>query len=81
VPDAAIPRSLRNLGLPDDKEGNQLFVITVMSHFLDDFLAQCRKQSYTVKKFVYDYEKYKADLHQKTVLETSFEQKKVRYFC
>ena len=48
-----------------------------MSHALDNYLQECRKNNITVRKFVYDYEKYKADLQQKTILETSFEQKRV----
>ena len=72
VKDCAVPRSLRYLG-KEDKEGNQLWVVTVMNHLLDDYLSGCRKNNITAKKFVYDYEKFKNDLQQKTVLETSFE--------
>jgi hypothetical protein len=72
----AVPRSLKYLG-KEDKEGNQLWVITVMAHTLDNYLQECRKNNVTVRKFVYDYEKYKNDLQQKTILETSFEQKRV----
>jgi len=39
-------------------------------------MAKARSENILMRKFVYDYEKYKADLHQKTVLETSFEQQK-----
>lgn len=72
----AVPRSLKYLN-KEDKEGNQLWVITVMAHTFDNYLQECRKNNITVRKFVYDYEKYKNDLHQKTILETSYEQKRV----
>ncbi len=46
---------------------------------MDNYLQECRKQNVIARKFVYDYEKYKSDLHQKTVLETSYEQKRVSH--
>lgn len=72
----AVPRSLRFLG-QEDKEGNQLWVITVMSHTLDNYLQELRKAGVVFRRFVYDYKKYKEDLEKKTLLETSYEQKRV----
>lgn len=43
---------------------------------IDNYMQKARSEGMTLKKFVYDYEKYKADLHQKTVLETNYEQQK-----
>jgi hypothetical protein len=51
-----------------------------MSHALDNYLQECRKSNITVRKFAYDYEKYKSDLQQKTILETSYETKRVSLF-
>lgn len=59
---AVVPRSLKYLGI-EDKEGNQLHRIVVMSNQIDAYVQKARSEPYVVKKFVYDYEKYKADLH------------------
>lgn len=72
---AVVPKSLRFLDI-EDKEGNQLYRIVVMSNQIDAYMQKCRSEPFLLKKFVYDYEKYKAELQQKTVLETSFEQQK-----
>lgn len=69
---AVVPGSLKPLGI-EDKEGNQLYRIVVMSNQKDDYIQKSRSEPFVVRKFVYDYEKYKADLHQKTVLETSYD--------
>ena len=68
-----VPNSCRYLGI-EDKEGNQLFRFVVMSNQVDNYMAKARQENFSLRKFVYDYEKYKADLHQRTVLETNFDQ-------
>jgi V-type H+-transporting ATPase subunit C len=72
---AVVPRSMKFLGI-EDKEGNQLYRIVVMANQMDAYIQKARSEPFVLRKFVYDYEKYKADLHQKTVLETNYEQQK-----
>lgn len=64
---AAVPRSAKPLGF-EDKEGNMLIRIVVLAAKVDDYIKEA-KRKYLLKKFVYDYEKYKQDLESKTVLE------------
>jgi hypothetical protein len=64
---------LKYLGI-EDKEGNQLHRVVVVTSKIDDYLQRGRQEGYTFKKFVYDYKKYQEDLQQKTRLESSFEQ-------
>jgi len=40
---------------------------------IDNYVNKARQEGITTRKFVYDYNKYKADLEQKTILETNFE--------
>jgi hypothetical protein len=61
----------------DDPEGNQLWRVVVMSHLLDNFLTEGRKNGLMLRKFVYDYEKYKQDQEVRTKLETRHEVLKV----
>jgi hypothetical protein len=64
----------------DDQEGNQLWRVVVMSHLLDNFLTEGRKAGLILRKFVYDYEKYKQDQEVRTKLETRHEVLKVYIF-
>ena len=73
---AIVPGSLRYLGI-EDKEGNQLYRIVVLTSQLDNVMTRGRQEGQTFRKFTYDYQKYQEDLKQKTVLETSYEQQKV----
>lgn len=70
-----MPGSCKYLGI-EDKEGFQLYRIVVFTDFVDDYLTACRKEGITARKFVYDEAKFKADLEQRTRLETTFEQQK-----
>lgn len=72
---AIVPGSLRYLGI-EDKEGNQLYRIVVLTSQLDNVMTRGRQEGQTFRKFTYDYQKYQEDLKQKTVLETSYEQQK-----
>ena len=67
-----VPNSLRYLGI-EDKEGNQLYRIVVLNNQIDNYITKARHENFTCKKFVYYYEKHKADLQQKTILETNYD--------
>lgn len=68
VENGAIPRSATFMNI-DDQEGNQLWRIVVMSNMMENYMQEGRKQGLTLRKFVYDYEKYKADQEVRTKLE------------
>jgi hypothetical protein len=61
----------------DDNEGNQLWRFVVMNDSLDNYLQEAKKQSFNVKRFVYDYEKYKEEQVVRTKLEQRHEFLKV----
>ncbi len=44
-----------------------------MSDFMDNYMNRSRQEGFVTRKFVYNQEKYKADLEHRTVLETQFE--------
>ncbi len=69
APLGAVPRSLRYLNI-EDKDGYQLYRAVVMSQNYEQYMNDFRKNGIVAKSFVYDFEKYKADLHLKTELET-----------
>jgi hypothetical protein len=68
VVDAAVPRSAKYLQL-EDKDGYQLWRVVVLSVKLDNYVAEAKKQSILVKRFVYDIEKFKSEQENKTKLE------------
>jgi hypothetical protein len=68
-PLGAVPRSLRYLNI-EDKDGYQLHRAVVMAQNYEQYMNDCRKNGIVAKPFVYDFEKYKRDLHLKTELET-----------
>lgn len=76
VDSAAVPRSAKYLQL-EDKDGNQLWRIVVISVKLDNYLAEAKKQGLSVKRFVYDIEKFKSEQENKTKLEQKLELLKV----
>lgn len=76
VADAAVPRCAQYLQL-EDKDGYQLWRIVVLSSKIDEYMAEGRRQGLTLKKFTYNYEKYKADQEEKTKLEQRCEYLKV----
>ncbi len=47
-----------------------------MTNQIDDYINKGKKEGYTLKKFVYDHEKYQQELHQRTALETFVNKKK-----
>ena len=69
VPGAAVPRSARFLDNMEDKDGNQLYRVVVLSAKLDDYITKAKAENLLVKKFVYDFEKYKIEQENKTKLE------------
>lgn len=74
----AVPRSLKYLNI-EDKDGYQLWRAVVMTHSMEEYINQCRKQGIVAKPFVYDFEKYKKDLQLKTELETKMNALNVGY--
>ena len=53
----------------DDADGNQMWRVAVMTNQLEAYVSEARKQGFAMKKFVYDYEKYKQDQEIRTKLE------------
>jgi hypothetical protein len=76
IEQGAIPRSAVFMNI-DDQEGNQMWRIVVMSNKVDNYLSEGRKQGLTLRKFTYDYEKYKQDQEARTKLEQRHEFLKV----
>ena len=72
---AAVPRSARNLDI-EDKDGNQLVRFVVLSSKVDDYMLAARKQGLTLRKFVYNYEKYLNDKKEITILENKQDSQK-----
>ncbi len=78
VTDAAVPRCAQYLQL-EDKDGNQLWRIVVLSSKIDEYMAEGRRQGLTLRRFTYNIEKYKAEQEEKTKLEQRCEYLKVSY--
>jgi len=72
----AVPRSAKYLDL-EDKDGNQLWRIVVLSVKIDEYITKGKSAGITLKKFVYDYDRYKLELENKTKLEQKLEFLKV----
>lgn len=49
----------------------------VLSVKVDDYVQKSKQEGYSVKKFVYDYDKYKLEQENKTKLEAKLEYLKV----
>jgi hypothetical protein len=76
LPEAAVPRSAKYLQL-EDKDGNQLWRIVVLSVKLENYMAEAKKAGIQVKRFTYDIEKFKTEQENKTKLESKLELLKV----
>lgn len=61
----------------EDKDGNQLWRVVVLSSKVENYLAEARKQGYNIKRFAYNYDKYKQELEVKVKLEHKIELLKV----
>ena len=68
IDQAAVPRSAKYLQ-QEDKEGNQLWRIVVLSVKLDNYINEAKRQGILVKRFSYDIEKFKSEQENKTKLE------------
>lgn len=55
-----VPKSARYLG-PEDKDGNQLWRVTVMRNQAADYQKVLKKNGYQAQMFDYDAEQYMAD--------------------
>lgn len=75
---AAIPRSARFMDL-EDKDGYQLWRFVVLTTKVDNYLNEARKAGLTVKRFQYDFQKYKLEQETKVKLEHQMESLKVTY--
>ena len=76
VDGAAVPRSGKYLQL-EDKDGNQLWRIVVLSVKLDNYISEAKKQGILVKRFTYDIDKFRSEQENKTKLEQKLEFLKV----
>ena len=57
----AIPRSAKYLDI-EDKEGNQLWRIVVLTEKLEEYMVEGRKQALVLRKFTYNYEAYQKEV-------------------
>lgn len=64
----AVPKSARPLEI-EDKDGNQLWTITVFTSQLNDYLKKGKDAGLYLRTFKYDYEAYKKELQLKTEYE------------
>lgn len=78
VPGAAVPRSARYMD-QEDKDGNQLWRIVVLSTKVENYLNEARKQGFNIKRFAYNYDKYRQEQEIKVKLEHKIELLKVKY--
>jgi V-ATPase subunit C len=76
VEKAAIPRSARFMDL-EDKDGYQLWRFVVLTTKVDNYLNEARKTGMSVKRFQYDFQKYKLEQETKVKLEHQMESLKV----
>lgn len=79
IDEAAVPRSAKYLQL-EDKDGNQLWRIVVISVKVDNYIAEAKRQGLLVKRFIYDIEKFRAEQENKTKLEAKLEYLKVNTY-
>lgn len=69
VGEGVVPRSHRDLGV-EDKDGNKLYRVVVMSNSVDSFLIKCKSKSgFTARQFEYDEEKYQQELEEAKKIE------------
>ena len=76
VKDAAVPRSAKFMD-QEDKDGYQLWRVVVLSTKVDNYLVESRKQGHNMKRFVYNYDKYRQEQEIKVKLEHKIETLKV----
>jgi predicted phosphatase len=56
-----VPRSAKPLDI-EDKEGNQLWRIVVLTDKLEEYMNEGRKQGLILRKFTYNYEAYQKEV-------------------
>ncbi len=61
----------------EDKDGYQLWRLVVLSTKVDNYLTESRKQGHNMKRFVYNYDKYRQEQEVKVKLEHKIETLKV----
>lgn len=57
----------------EDKDGNQLWRIVVLTSKIEEYMAEGRRQGLALRRFTYNYDQYKLDQENKTKLEQRVE--------
>ena len=64
-----MPRSAKKLPIDDDKFGNQIWRIVVLKDKLSEYMNEAKKLEFKLVPFNYNFDKYKQELEQCTILE------------